>query len=978
MRNSPVLGVVLVAFAGACLDFYSPNGFADEIKLPITADVGICAHKDEQKINTGARSQIRVKGIEHFYLFNFDAAKLPGPVKKATLHLKLASGKLRQVAFCTVPIAWAEGTARNEAQDGSPCYTHVRYPKDAWTDTGGTFLDATFNNPYMIWRTAEVVYDGPWMKIDIAPELVEAVRVGLSQGLAMSDEKGQTRENHDIFTREQANAAPYLTVETSPAPATAPASLSANQLTALLNIEPCPDAAQFNHTAVKVTVLSRAADSPLKHILGARVQVTRAWFDQADSTGKSQQIAEYVVMADQQGGSDRQAVIRNLPVAPPPDITKSNPKLESPGHFRIQATICADGQAYTVERDIENPPPALTAPQLPKLETPKKLDGPPELRLYPASVCLKPVAKDNPPSGMLAPVTSTNAWVGFQVLVVPPDAKAGMYSLESEVTGPDGTRDIGALRTIRAYREWFVTKDKSVHAEALVPLEMTAATIAGIHVSKRFDVPWQANKVPDQDCQPVFVDVWIPKKTPPGTYRVSFALKGPFTKRLTVEVPITVTAVELPDEFPIVGDMNTYNSPAGAMGVKTAEPAKFMEAERKYYRLAHTHRMTLNVLPYSQSGNIDWRGAPEVDPKTGKVTDWSKWDERYGPLLDGSAFSSKAGYVGPGENTPIHHMYLPFHENWPVPLADCFTPWPPPKDYQKFLLWSAELPPIGKCIEEKIGFRYVWSHAVFAFAEHLTAKPYLKTQYQVYLNNKGQFRDKGRGISLWTLDEPMFSDDFLALRYLGGCTREAGRFHVSSAGMENIQFRVDISRPTHQRNWLNGHVQLNVVSDLLYTQRWWIDYRKRNFGEEYWDYHMPPSFSGDNLGWAAWPVKSYCWGATGTLPWQTIAKDGDFDTADPTALMYPPQRFGLDEPIASIRMKAWRQGLQDATLLHMLRTKNQWTDLQVRALVGQACNLDGWRAGFSPLPEAPIVTFADLKPAGLERLRAAALNLLAK
>ena len=940
-------------------------GFADEVKLPVTADVGICAHKDEQKINTGGRSQVRVKGIEQYYLFNFDAAKLPGPVKKATLHMKLASGKLRQVAFCTVPIAWTEGTASKEPQDGSPCYTHVRYPKDAWTDTGGTFLDATFNNPYMIWRPADVAYDGAWMKIEIAPELVEACRVGLSQGLAMSDEKGQTRENHDVFTREQANAAPYLTVETA-ATATAPATLPAEQSAKLLTVEPCPDAAGFDRSAIRVafhpvpprgpfsSATQAATEEAFEYPLGVRIRLLGN--RTSDKPASTEVIAEQVVMRSID--SNPPVIFRNVPTG-----SRS---------LRIVGETFIEGHRYEVTVPVPPLSPVLSVPELPKVDLGKKVDGPAGLRLYPASASLKPVAKDNPPSGMLPIVTPTNAWVGFQVLVVPDDKK-GVYSLDTLLVKPGGDRDftIGVTfpHRIHLYHEWFVTHDKSAVAEALVP------------IVREINIPWGKNNVANQDCQPVFVDVWIPKKTPPGDYTLKLSInasaKGP-----TVDVPITVTSVELPDDFPIVGDMNTYNSPAAAMGVKPADAEKFIEAERTYYRLAHAHRMTLNVLPYSQSGNIDWRSAPEVDPKTGKIADWSKWDERYGPLLDGSAFSDKAKYVGPGANTPIHHMYLPFHENWPAPLADHFKPWPPPKDYPKFLQWSAGLPPIEECLDKK--YSDVRLETFWGFRRHFEAKKWTNTRYQYYLNNKEQFRDKGRGISLWTLDEPMFSDDFMALAHLdvpiplrtyfskgdgfGKSCEEPGQAH--------IDFRVDISRPTHQRNWLDGRVQLNVVPDLLYSQRWWIDYRKRTFGEEYWDYHMPPSFSGDNLGWAAWPVKSFCWGATGTLPWQTIAKDSDYDTADATALMYPPQRFGLDEPIASIRMKAWRQGLQDATLLHMLRMKNHWTDLQVRAFVGQACGLDGWKAGFNPATDAPIVTFDKLKPDDLERLHAAVLEML--
>jgi hypothetical protein len=172
-------------------------------------------------------------------------------------------------------------------------------------------------------------------------------------------------------------------------------------------------------------------------------------------------------------------------------------------------------------------------------------------------------------------------------------------------------------------------------------------------------------------------------------------------------------------------------------------------------------------------------------------------------------------------------------------------------------------------------------------------------------------------------------------------------------------------------------VNLNVCGGQLYTQRWWIDYRKRKFGEEYWNYHMPPSFIADNMSWAAWPIMSYCWGATGTLPWQTIGKDGDFDKADATALMYPGKRFGLDEPLPSLRMKAWRDGLQDAELLRMLREKMKWNDVQLRAFVGQAAGLDGWKDGRDPKEDAPIVTFAGLTPEKIDGLRRTAIQLLA-
>ena len=139
---------------------------------------------------------------------------------------------------------------------------------------------------------------------------------------------------------------------------------------------------------------------------------------------------------------------------------------------------------------------------------------------------------------------------------------------------------------------------------------------------------------------------------------------------------------------------------------------------------------------------------------------------------------------------------------------------------------------------------------------------------------------------------------------------------------------------------------------------------------------MPKSFGANNTGWAVWPVRSLCWGAGGTVPWQTIASDGDLQKADATALMYPGRKFGLNEPLASIRMKAWRQGLQDAELLLMLKKKRGYNDLQLRAFVGAACGLTGALSGMDPKPDDSIVTFAGMTDAKLSTLRRAILTAL--
>jgi len=929
---------------------FASVAFSETKKLPVTSDVGICAHRNEVRLNTGGNSRVRIKGNEHYYLFNFDTKAIRNwKITGATLHLKLARGHLRKVAFCTVPGKWVEGTAVNKPQKGSTCFTHVQYPKIKWRPYGGTMLDATFNSPYMMWRTSDVKYQGKWMEIPIAPELVQAVAAGLSHGLVMSDEKGQTRENHDVYTREQDNAKPYLVVEGKPH------HVAIGLKRPAAKTSPYKAGGDFQRGAIRIDT-----SWPGKKVLGSRVR-----------------IRQYI-------GTMGYRLVDIVTFSDPVVILPTRPVNKGDFKWSVQVETYIGPQMYARSDDWKESSKPLAIPKVPKIIWPKRFSlagmAPGWSRLR-RLVCEKPLPdlkgfRTRKPTSFLPLITPRNAWVGTQVVILPQNGKAENVTVElTELKDArlKRARTFPPLKHVKLYRVWYVPKGKQYHAELLVPLK----------TGQKFNIPWKQNKVPQQAGQAIFVDVWVPKSTMPGVYEGKLVIRQGGKSAMSVPVRVRVSSVTLPDKFNIVGDMNTYGSPARAMGAKTSDAKSFMETEQKYYRLAHTHRMTLSALPYTQRGNIGWRGAPKLKTGIGptwpyyRIVDWSDWDERFGPLLSGKAFTKKHGYIGPGEGVAIRHMYLPFHENWPVPLSNAFKPWPPPKDYKKFLQWSADLPPLEKCIGRGMHW---WNSTVNAFAGHIITKGWFGTQYQVYLNNKYYFRDSkrytGQGISLWLLDEPMFVDDFLALRYFGSLLRNALSVRYFVRGQENIKFRIDISRPTHQRNFLDGLVKLNVCAGQLYSQRRLIEYRKRKFSEEYWNYQMPPSFTKDNLAWSIWPIRSFCWSATGTLVWQTIGSDGDIYKSDPTALMYPGRKFGLDRPVPSMRMKAWRDGIQIAEMLRMLKIKRKWNNIQLRAFVGQVCNLDGWEDGMFTRKNAPIVTFNKCIPQTLDTLKRAILQEL--
>jgi hypothetical protein len=912
---------------------------AETLKLPITADVGICAAKAEQENNTGGKSTIRVKGNEHYYLFTFER-KAAGEVVSAALHVKLARGELRRVAFCTVPVEWTEGKATDAPQDGAADFLHARHGRSAWTPWGGTMLDATFNNPAMRWAASDVkAAADKWLEIPIEPALVQAVLAGYSYGLVMSDEKGQTFENHDIYAREQSASAPYLMVQTRPLqPATQPARPLAARADAAH--------AGFNAGAISVDTSWKEGGQALQ-ATRVRLYADAAQFDAGKPLAEAVTLAEPLVVFE---------------------------GLKPSATYLVRASSLCGGAEVASAVHKATASAALAVPAAPELKPPQSTP-----RIFESAGWrielrrLSEVVAPDAAAGKLdaawpVPLALRNANLALQVVLYPPGGEAANISIELPTlafAGPQA-RTVPPLTNVRLYRAWHAIDAKAIpQADALVPLKL----------GDGFDIPWKLNKLPRQTNQSLVLDVYVPAAAAVGPYSGELRVVQAGKTVASAAIALEVSAAALSDTYSIVGGCNTYGSPARGLA-KGADAKAIAAAEGKYYRLAHEHRCTLNALHYSHAGEVDAGCAPTVTARDGKLQfDWKRWDERFGPLLTGEAFSRAAGYVGPGEGRPVDHMYLPIHENWPATLAEHFTPWPPPKDFQQFLAWTTRL---GKLDDRfDAGYRDAWRDVVNAFELHAKELG-STTRLQVYLNNKMMYRDPkngGRGITLWTLDEPAFADDFAALAFFGRLYRSS-YVHPLGWAHRQLEFRIDISRPTHQRNWLDGVVDLNVVPDQLYSQRRLIAQRRSTFGERYWDYHMPPSFGPDRAGWASWAVRAYAWGAVGTLPWQTVGNDGDLDKLDATALIYPPARFGADAPLPSLRLKAWREGLQDAELLRQLRSEQKWNDAQLRAFIGQVCGLDGWRDGDNPPADSPIATFSGLSAGRAEALRRTAAALL--
>ncbi len=518
-----------------------------------------------------------------------------------------------------------------------------------------------------------------------------------------------------------------------------------------------------------------------------------------------------------------------------------------------------------------------------------------------------------------------NEFVAFQV-VLRGDESAATIAPELAFEGPEA----GHFK-VEIGRYHPVSTPVGPLADPIVPLDFPASPIAG------------------ERYHSLHVELYVPSTVPRGTYRGVLTLRArrragdrSDDEALVLPVSLTVWDFTLPDHLSFVPEMNCYGLPAN---------------ERDYYRLAHRHRTVLNRVPYSQSGQVQVGCAPVWDGRRLKL-DWSAWDRRFGPLLDGSAFADL-----PRKNVPLECFYLPLHENWPTPMEGSYNGsyWADrafPESYRRALVTAA-----GQ------------------IAAHTKEKRWNDTLFECFLNNKNNFKARGwsRGSSPWLLDEPANFQDYWALRYFARAFHEGIR-PVLAAGASSpnvvprLVFRADISRPQWRRDSLDGLLDVHVVSSAMRVYPRLVFERKRGLGEIVLEYGSSNAVEGSNVQPAAWCLDVWVRGADGVIPWQTVGTSDSWDRADELALFYPSRGRGPDRPpVPSIRLKAYRRGQQDVEYLVLwsqLHGEPRWAvGQQVRA----ALRLAGTRqaTGFAGGEDAGRIDYGRMTSSDLWSLRVA-------
>jgi hypothetical protein len=489
-----------------------------------------------------------------------------------------------------------------------------------------------------------------------------------------------------------------------------------------------------------------------------------------------------------------------------------------------------------------------------------------------------------------------NEIVSFQIIV----ERAGDQPLRdiqvkiSDPVGPGGGKI--PRENIDLFKEWYVniktpsrqsyTLGTGWYPDALLPcLRWTGNLYPHMYVLP-FDIPDLLNNMgPRQKSHALWVDLYVPKErrdAPPGTYASTISVSSDAGEQ-ELQLQLQVWDFMLPEESHLKANIHT----------DTEINALPETLELKYYQMIRRHRLAMGVLGYAPGLKVSG---------TDVQFDWKAYDARLSKYLDGSAFTEKFGYRGPGSGVPIELLVLPF-DAYPINLyKQARGIGVGGKEFKYYRPWPLDLPREGPTPE----YAEVWKKAFREFQDHFDRHPaWNKTRLVVYL---------------LSLDEAY--DDVARERmiYYGQLLKDSGA--------RRLEYRVDGGYPKETMERLAK--VLNIA--ILGLPSWNADAVSeiRAKGVDPWFYIGAGWIDGDPLqcralSWLAWKLGAGSW-TVWELDFNSL-RAWQYPETYPNQnghgmLIYRGETMGLDEPAASIRLKLMRRGSQDYEYFWLLSQSN--------------------------------------------------------
>ena len=467
-------------------------------------------------------------------------------------------------------------------------------------------------------------------------------------------------------------------------------------------------------------------------------------------------------------------------------------------------------------------------------------------------------------------------------------ARPGEYSLDLQLIDHSGKIQADL------YREWFHRLHSGdYYPDALVP----------VRVPHRSRLPDPDNKIANQTVQAFWVDIWVPPDAEPGDYSGRATLEAAGTRR-TLELHLKVLPAVVPAEDVVAMDHNSYGDswiaaqfPAcvRAAGGNFYKSDELFRLIHSYHRIFYENHGIFHQLGYGHAGGVTPEFAPAIEGegRNKRIANWDLYDRHYGPLLDGSAFArTRRG------SRPIPYAYLPINPEWPA----------------SWLWWGQP------------GYEAEFANVVGEMEKHFRQKGWTQTHLEMFFNHKKRYM----GFS-WDGDEVRFPKDLRYFHEFGRLLKKA----LPADSPVRFVFRADVSWDMEQQfRELNGVVNMWTCGGGILS--WYKGAPKmlRDRGDIVLYYGGPPSVTEPASAITEFVLRAWVWDTMGFVHWLAVSPGNDpwFNfTGGGTTLVYSGDRFGLADPIPSVRLKIQRNAVQELTLLDSFKARHGLDALKAEA-----------------------------------------------
>ncbi|MBL9115073.1 MAG: DUF4091 domain-containing protein [Verrucomicrobiaceae bacterium] len=167
-----------------------------QLRVDVSRDLWISAYSKEVEGNNGGSHKLKLKGIQEFFLIDFDPTSFKGKrVVKAQLHLHLSSpdAPLRRTTVSSISQDWVEGTGSSYSKvDGASSFVWAKTGQTRWGNDDPDITSVVCGEGGSIWGFADATSPDTegWQIVPISPEVVQARLEDRSHGFYVIDDVG--------------------------------------------------------------------------------------------------------------------------------------------------------------------------------------------------------------------------------------------------------------------------------------------------------------------------------------------------------------------------------------------------------------------------------------------------------------------------------------------------------------------------------------------------------------------------------------------------------------------------------------------------------------------------------------------------------------------------------------------------------------------------------------------------------------------